>query len=150
MAAVTVLTSGRIDLSRLERQLAREGLITTHREGGLRVSDDRQSSVVDTSMAIMDGVSDEVFDQAVRLMGRSPRAGLTCVFDGPVGRSEAWPTIVDIARAVARVAPLAVLDDHAGTIYLVHIDRGLIDLDEYEELRTRSKANSLLRRLFGD
>ena len=101
-------------------------------------------------MAIMDGVSDEVFDQAVQLMGRSPRAGLTCVFDGPVGRSEAWPTVVDIARAVARVAPLAVLDDHAGTIYLVHIDRGLIDLDEYEELRTRSKANSLLRRLFGD
>ena len=150
MAAVTVLTSGRIDLSRLERQLAREGLITTHREGGLRVSGDRESSVVDTSMAIMDGVSDEVFDQAVQLMGRSPRAGLTCVFDGPVGRSEAWPTVVGIARAVARVAPLAVLDDHAGTIYLVHIDRGLIDLDEYEELRTRSKANSLLRRLFGD
>ena len=72
MAAVTVLTSGRIDLSRLERQLAREGLITTHREGGLRVSDNRESSLVDTNMAIMDGVSDEVFDQAVQLMGRSP------------------------------------------------------------------------------
>ena len=72
------------------------------------------------------------------------------MFDGPVGRSEAWPTVVDIARVVARVAPLAVLDDHAGTIYLIHTDRGLIGLDEYEEVRTRSKANSLLRRLFGD
>ena len=149
MAAVTVLTSGRIDLPRLERQLAREGLTIARRNGGLRVRHDGESSVVDMSMAIMDELSDGVFDQAVQLMGRAPRAGLTCVFDGSVGRSEAWPTVVDIARAVARVAPLAVLDDHAGAIYLIHIDRGLIDLDEYEEVRTQSKANSLLRGLFG-
>ena len=147
VAAVTVLTAARIDLRGLERQLAREGCLTARRAGGLRVWHDGESSVVDTSMAIVDGLSDHVIDQAGQLLGRRPRDGLTCVFDGSVGRSEAWPTVVDIARAVARVAPLAVLDDHAGTIYLIHLDRGLIG---YEDVRIKSKqANPLLRRLFG-
>jgi hypothetical protein len=101
-------------------------------------------------MAIVDDLSDHLIDQAGQLLGRRPRDGLTCVFDGPVGRSEAWPTVVDIARAAARVAPLAVLDDHAGTIYLIHLDRGLLGPDEYADVRIRSKqANPLLRRLFG-
>ena len=114
---MTVLTAARIDLRRLERQLAREGCITARRTGGLRVWRDGESSVVDASMAIVDDHSDHVIDQARQLLGRRPRDGLTCVFDGSVGRSEAWPTVVGIARAVAMVAPLAVLDDHAGTIY---------------------------------
>jgi hypothetical protein len=150
VAAVTVLTAARIDLRGLERQLARAGCITARRAGGLRVWHDGESSVVDTSTAIVDDLSDHLIDQAGQLLGRPPRDGLTCVFDGPVGRSEAWPTVINIARAAARVAPLAVLDDHAGTIYLIHLDRGLIGPDEYEEVRIRSKqANPLLRRLFG-
>ena len=93
--------------------------------------------------AVMDGLSDHLIDQAGQLLGRPPRDGLTCVFDGPVGRSEAWPTVVDIARAAARVAPLAVLDDHAGTIYLIHLDRRLIG-PEYAEVRIRSKQTVCL------
>ena len=146
-----VLTSARIDLRRLERQLAREGCSTARRAGGLRVWHKGESSVVDTSMAVMDDLSDHVIDQAGQLLGRPPGDGLTCVFDGPAGRSEAWPTVVDIARAAAKVAPLAVLDDHAGTIYLVHLDRGLIGPEEYADVRIRSKqTNPLLRRLFGE
>ena len=145
-----VLTSARIDLRRLERQLAREGCSTARRAGGLRVWHNGESSVVDTSMAVMDDLSEHVIDQAGQLLGRPPGDGLTCVFDGPAGRSEAWPTVVDIARAAAKVAPLAVLDDHAGTIYLVHLDRGLIGPEEYADVRVKSKqANPLLRRLFG-
>jgi hypothetical protein len=101
-------------------------------------------------MAIVDGLSDYLIDQAGQLLGRRPRDGLTCVFDGPVGRSEASPTVIDIARAAASVAPLAVLDDHAGTIYLIRLDQGLIGPDEYADVRIRSKqTNPLLRRLFG-
>jgi hypothetical protein len=145
-----VLTSGRIDLRRLERQLAREGCSTARRAGGLRVWHNGESSVVDTSMAVVDDLSEHVIDQAGQLLGRPPGDGLTCVFDGPAGRSEAWPTVVDIARAAAKVAPLAVLDDHAGTIYLIHLDRGLIGPEEYADVRVKSKqANPLLRRLFG-
>jgi hypothetical protein len=145
-----VLTSGRIDLRRLERQLAREGCSTARRAGGLRVWHKGESSVVDTSMAVVDDLSQHVIDQAGQLLGRPPGDGLTCVFDGPAGRSEAWPTVVDIARAAAKVAPLAVLDDHAGTIYLIHLDRGLIGPEEYADVRVKSKqANPLLRRLFG-
>jgi hypothetical protein len=145
-----VLTSARIDLRRLERQLAREGCSTARRAGGLRVWHNGESSVVDTSMAVVDDLSDHVIDQAGQLLGRPPGDGLTCVFDGPAGRSEAWPTVVDIARAAAKVAPLAVLDDHAGTIYLIHLDRGLIGPEEYADVRVKSKqANPLLRRLFG-
>ncbi len=145
-----VLTSARIDLRRLERQLAREGCSTARRAGGLRVWHNGESSVVDTSMAVVDDLSEHVIDQAGQLLGRPPGDGLTCVFDGPAGRSEAWPTVVDIARAAAKVAPLAVLDDHAGTIYLIHLDRGLIGPEEYADVRVKSKqANPLLRRLFG-
>jgi len=99
----------------------------------------------------MDGLSGHTIEQAGQLLGRAPRDGLTCVFDGPAGRSEAWPTVVDVARAAARVAPLAVLDDHAGTLYLIHLDRGLIGPEEYADVRIKSKqANPLLRRLFGE
>jgi hypothetical protein len=148
---MTVLTSGRIDLRRLERQLARDGCLTARRASGLRVWHDGESSVVDTGMVRMDGLSDHSIEQAGQLLGRAPRDGLTCVFDGPAGRSDAWPIVVDVARAAARVAPLAVLDDHVGTVYLVHLDRGLIGPEEYADVRIRSKqTNPLLRRLFGE
>ncbi len=147
---MTVLTGTRVDLRRLERQIAREGCLTARSASGLRVWHDGESSVVDTSMAIVDDLSDHVIDQAGQLLGRRPGGGLICVFDGPVGRSEAWPTVVDIARASAKVAALAVLDDHAGTIYLIHLDRGLIGPDEYADVRVISnQTNPLLRRLFG-
>lgn len=146
-----VLTTVRIDLRRLERQLAREGCSTARSASGLRVWRDGESSVVDTSMASVDDLSDQVIDQAGQLLGRPPGDGLSCVFDGPAGRSEAWPTVVDIARAAAKVAPLAVLDDHAGTIYLIHLDRGLIGPEEYADVRVKfTPANPLLRRLFGE
>jgi hypothetical protein len=117
----------------------------------LRVWHDGESLVVDTSMVRIDGLSDHSIEQASQLLGRAPRDGLTCVFDGPAGRSEAWPTVVDVARATARVAPLAVLDDQVGTLYLVHLDRGLIGPEEYQDVRIRSKqTNPLLRRLFGE
>lgn len=146
-----MLTSGRIDLHRLERQLAREGCLSARGASGLRVWRDAESSVVDTSVARVDGLSEHSLEQAGQVLGRTPKDALICVFDGPVGQAEAWPTVVDIARAAARSAPLAVLDDHAGTMYLIHLDRGLISPDEYQDVRIRSKqANPLLRRLFGE
>ena len=146
-----MLTSGRIDLHRLERQLVREGCSIARRAGGMRVCRDGESTVVDTAIARLDSLSEHLVEQAGQLLGRVPRDGLTCVFDGPAVRSEAWPTVVDIARAAARVAPLAVLDDHAGTMYLIHLDRGLIGPDEYQDVRIKTKQmNPLLRRLFGE
>jgi hypothetical protein len=66
-----------------------------------------------------------------------------------VGRSDCWPTVVDIARAVAAEVPLAVLDDHCGTTYLVHAVRGLIAPEEYEQMRGRATTSDFLRRLLG-
>ena len=69
---MTVLTSGRIDLRRLERQLAREGCLTARGASGLRVWHDGESSVVDTGMVRMDGLSDHSIEQAGQLLGERP------------------------------------------------------------------------------
>jgi hypothetical protein len=151
MAAVTVLSAVRIDPRKLERRLARAGCGVVHLPSGLRILRNGESTAVDISVAMVDQLPDVMIDQAWQLLGRRPREGLTCVFDGPVGRSEAWPTVIDIARAAAFVAPLAVLNDQAGTTYLIHLDRGLIGPEEYKDVRVRPRqGNSLLRRLFGE
>ena len=148
---MTVLSAARIDQRQLERRLARAGCVTVRQGSGLRVSHNGDSSTVDTSVVDVDVLPDWLINQSWQLLGRRPRDGLTCVFDGPVGRSAAWPTVVDIARAVAVVAPLAVLEDHAGTMYLIHLNRGLLGPEEYQDVRIRNpQGNSLLRRLFGE
>jgi hypothetical protein len=74
---------------------------------------------------------------------------VTCSFEGPVGSSDSWPTVVDIACAIAAEVPLAVLDDHAGTAYLVNTKRGLIGPDEYEQMQGRPTTADFFRRLLG-
>jgi hypothetical protein len=149
MTAVTVLTSANISQRKVERRLARAGCAAMPHDGGLRVSrHGRWGLVTTTASPIADFPADSV-EAARRLLGFPPRAGVTCWFEGPVGRSDSWPTVVDIARAVAADVPLAVLDDHAGTTYLVHAVRGLIAPEEYEQARGRAGTTDFLRRLLG-
>jgi hypothetical protein len=149
MTAVTVLAAATISQRKLERRLVRAGCAVAGSDQGLRVSrHGRWDAVTTTSPRIADLPGASV-DAARRLLGFPPRSGLTCLFDGPVGESDSWPTVVDIARAVAAGVPLAVLDDHAGTTYLVHAVRGLIAPDEYEQIRGRASTSDFLRRLLG-
>lgn len=149
MAAVTVLAASRIDQRKVQSRLARMGCTTAATPGGLRVWRLSESFAVDTSMPNLDDLSEVIIDPAAQLLGRPPRGCLSCSFDGPADRSGAWSTVVDIARAVAAVVPLAVLDDHAGTSYLIHPDQGLIGPRQYEAIPRISPSSELLRRLLG-
>lgn len=149
MAAVTVMTGAKIKHRKVERRLVRAGLAVVPDDGGLRVSRHGRWDVVTMTIADLADLSEGTVDLARRLLGLAPRAGVTCSFEGPAGRSDAWPTVVDIARAVAAEVPLAVLDDHAGTTYLVHPTRGLIAPAEYERVRGRASTSDILRRLLG-
>jgi hypothetical protein len=149
MTAVTVLAAARINQRKLERRLVRSGYATVPHEHGLRVSRHGRWDAVTTTAPEMADLPGDSVDAARRLLGYPPRAGVTCSFEGAVGHSDSWPTVVDIARAVAAEVPLAVLDDHAGTRYLVHAVRGLIAPDEYEQVRGRPTTSDFLRRLLG-
>ena len=149
MTAVTVLTAAKINLRKVERRLVRAGYTTAPHQGGLRVSRHGRWDAVTTTVREMGDLPTDSHDAARRLLGFPPRTGMTCRFEGPAGRSDSWPTVVDIARAVAAEVPLAVLDDHAGTSYLVHSVRGLIAPEEYEKMRGRPTTTDLLRRLLG-
>jgi len=149
MTAVTVLAAAKINERKVERRLVRAGCTVVPIDGGLEVSRHGRWDAVTTTVPRMSDVAGDSVDAARRLLGFPPRAGLTCRFDGPVGRSDCWPTVVDIARAVAAEVPLAVLDDHAGRTYLVHAVRGLIAPEEYEQMRGRATTSDFLRRLLG-
>jgi hypothetical protein len=118
---------------------------------GTHVSRHGRWDVVDTAPCDPDRLPDRIIAAAGELLGLRPRGGIACSFDGPPGESDSWPTVVDIAKAVAAEVPLAVLDDHAGTTYLVHPGRGLIGPAEIEAVRrdTRPSTADLLRRMLG-
>jgi hypothetical protein len=151
MTAVTVLTAAKINHRRVERRLVRAGYATVAEEAGLRVSRHGRWDVATMTTSAVADLPRDTLDAAQRLLGLPPRTGVTCRFEGAVGTSDSWPTVVDIARAVAAVAPLAVLNDHAGTTYLVHLVRGLIGPEEYEPAlaRRRPSTADFLRKLMG-
>jgi hypothetical protein len=149
MTAVTVLTAAHLNHKKVERRLARAGYATVAEDGGLRVSRHGRWDAVTTIAARVADLPRNTVDAARRLLGLAPRTGVTCRFEGAVGFSDSWPTVVDIARAVAAEVPLAVLDDHAGTTYLVHAERGLIAPEEYEQAFDPAGTTDFLRRLLG-
>jgi hypothetical protein len=150
MSRVTVLTGANLDLRKLERRLARARCATTRTVGGLRVTCVGDSSAVDASLVAGKALPYQMIKGASELIGMPPTTGLTCAFAGPVGESEAWATVIEIAKAAATVAPLAVLDDHAGGLYLVNPNEGLISATELQPARSTTPTNALLRRLLGD
>jgi hypothetical protein len=149
MTAVTVLAASKINQRKIERRLVRAGYAVSPHDGGLQVSRHGRWDAVTTSASEMADLPMDTAASARRLLGIRPRAGVTCWFEGSVGSSDSWPTVVDVARAVAAEVPLAVLDDHAGTTYLIHRLRGLIPPEEYEKVRGRPTTADFLRRLLG-
>jgi hypothetical protein len=150
MTAVTVLTAARLNQRKVERRLVRAGYAIVADEAGRRVSRHGRWDVVTMTTSGVADLPEIALDTARRLLGLAPRTAVTCRFEDAVGTSDSWPTVVDIARAVAAVAPLAVVYDHAGTTYLVHLVRGLIGPEEYAPaLDRRSSTSDFLRRLLG-
>ena len=149
MTAVTVLTAAKINQRRVERRLVRAGYAVAPGDGGVQVSRHGRWDAVTMTVGRLAGLPLDSIDAARRLLGRPPRTGVTCSFEGPAGSSDSWPTVVGIARAVATQVPLAVLDDHSGTRYLVHAKRGLIGPEEYDRVRGRPTTADFLRRLLG-
>jgi hypothetical protein len=149
MTAVTVLAAAKINQRKLERRLARAGYAVEPHGQGLRVSRHGRWDAVTTTAPEMADLPSDSAATARRLLGVRPRAGVTCWFEGSLEGSDSWPTVVDVARAVAAEVPLAVLDDHAGRTYLVHRLRGLIPPEEYEQVRARPTTSDFLRRLLG-
>jgi hypothetical protein len=117
--------------------------------GSLLVRGREQSVQVDASECDLAQLPARRAESARKLLGGAARGGLVCSFEGPVTPSESWTVVVDIARAVAADVPLAVLDDHAGTTYLVHPKLGLVAPSEYEKVRHESITSELLRKLLG-
>jgi hypothetical protein len=144
-----VLTSARVNQRRVRRRLTRAGYAVAGEAGSVRVSRHGRGDEVDATVCDLARLPDRAIASATRLLGLPPRDGITCSFDGRAGESDAWSTVVGIARAVAAEVPLAVLDDHAGTTYLVHPHRGLIGPEEYEQARRTSATSDLLRRMLG-
>ncbi len=147
MTAVSVLTAANINLGKVVRRLERDGYTTVGRGGVLEVS---RAAVVTASSTRLDDLPPDRLDVARRMLGLRVWSGLDCRFDGPLGAGEAWTVVVDIARAVAAVVPLAVLDDHAGTSYLIHSKRGLVPPEEFNETHGPSSSADFLRRLLGN
>lgn len=146
MAAVTVLAAVKINQRRVARRLERAGCTVTPSGSGLVVS---RAGGPDVEVAPAGRLRTDSADAARELLGGPARTGLTCRFDGPAGEGDAWPVVVDVARAVAAEVPLAVLDDHAGTVFLVHGERGLVDPGEYERMRGRPSTSDIMRRMLG-
>jgi hypothetical protein len=149
MAVVTVLTARKINPRKIQQRLIRAGYATVAAGGIVRISRHGRWDAVDTHMADTTDLPLDARDSAKQLLGLAPSSGITCSFDGDAGQSDAWTTVVDIARAVAAEVPLAVLNDHRGTTYLVHPGRGLIGPEAYAGARPDTTSD-LLRRMFGN
>ena len=148
MGTVVVLTTERLNWRRLRRRLDRAGYATVIDSATVRVSRDGRG-VVDVAGVELARLPDPVTRSAWQLLGNRPTDGLVCSFAGPGADSEEWATVVTLARAVAAEVPLTVVDDLAGTAYLVHPGRGLVGPDEYQEAHRASFTSDLLRRLLG-
>ncbi len=148
MATVNVLAADAIRWRKLHRRLTRAGYDVVGKGSELRISRGGDSDAVDTAPCKVDELSEIVVEPATQLIGFRPRDGVTCNFDGLLDEAPAWPTVIDIACAVAVDHPLAVLDDGFGTVYLIHPGRGLIGPGEYGEIQSRPSTADFLRRLF--
>lgn len=144
MTAVSVLTAANINLRKVMRQLERDGYSPVAHAGVIDVG------AVSVAASRLDSLPSDRHDVARRMLGLRVWSGVDCRFDGPLGTGDAWTTVVDIARAVAAVVPLAVLDDHAGTSYLIHSKRGLVPPQEFNETHGPSSSSDFLRRLLGN
>jgi hypothetical protein len=149
MAMVKVLTARKINQRRVQQRLTHGGYATVAAGGSYRISRHGRWDAVEIHMADVADLPLDGRDYAKQLLGLAPSNGITCSFDGDVGQSDAWTTVVDIARAVAAEVPLAVLYDHRGTTYLVHPGRGLIG-PEASAGAERDTTSDLLRRMFRD
>jgi hypothetical protein len=150
---VTVLTAFPIKRRKLARRLIRGGYECAATATELRVWQKDGHGAVTVLLPAARTVTDlpdSVAESATQLLGLAPRHGIACGFDGVMGQSPEWLTVIDIACAVAADTPLAVLDDHAGTVYLIHPGRGLIGPEEYRRLRSRPSTGDVLRGLLGD
>ena len=101
MAAVTVLSTAKINQRRVERRLVRTGYAVEPHDGGLQIARHGRWDAVTTTTARIDDLPSDSIATARRLLGNRPRTGVTCSFEGSVGSSDSWPTVVDIARAIA-------------------------------------------------
>jgi hypothetical protein len=145
MVRATILTTRRIDWRKVERRLTRDGYLTTQdtvSRTDQQIAD--QQITVTVTRPDLAALPAQVVEAARHLLGVNPKHVIACTFEA----QSAWPTVVDIARAVAADAPIAVLDDHAGTTYLVHPKRGLVGPEEYQAVarRTAPSAVEVLRR----
>ena len=142
---MTVLTAAPVNLRKVERRLAQAGYVAAAEAGTVRISRHGRWDAVYTTVFNAARLPDRALQSARQLLGPAPRIAVECSFDDELGRSDAWTTAVDIARAIATEVPLAVLDDHAGTTYLVHPVRGLVSPEEYEAVQRQTPWNSLRR-----
>jgi hypothetical protein len=145
VAKVAILAAVQINRRRVERRLIRAGYTID----GARVSRTGEPHAVLIKTADLVGLGDVVLDPAARSLGFRPRDGIECELEGRAQESPAWPMVVDIARAVAKEVPLAVLDDGAGTSYLIHPGRGLVVPPDYDQLGS-SSTGDFLRRMLGN
>jgi hypothetical protein len=150
VTTVTVLASRRVDLRKIGRKLTGAGYAVAATATGLTVAPHDSDTAVHLTGSSLADLSEEVLHRTARLLGVPPAAAVTFSFDGAGSRSPAWPTVVSVARTVAAQVPLAVLDDHHGTTYLVHPARGLIGPEEYRYQRGGDRVADLLRRLLGN
>jgi hypothetical protein len=145
VTTVTVLTAAPVNLRKVERRLAQAGYVAAAEAGTVRISRHGRWDAVHTTVFNAARLPDRALQSARQLLGPAPRIAVECSFDDELGRSDAWTTAVDIARAIATEVPLAVLDDHAGTTYLVHPVRGLVSPEEYEAAQRQTPWNCLRR-----
>jgi hypothetical protein len=150
MGSVTVLAAARINHRKVREWLAREGYAIVEDADRVAISRHGRWDVVHTGGPDLAALPDLAVQLVKALLGFAPQDGITCAFEDEPRQSDSWPTVVDIARAVASNVPLAVLYDHAGTAYLVHPGRGLIEPEEYEAIRRSTPAGDVLRRFFRD
>jgi hypothetical protein len=145
VTTVTVLTTAPVNLRKVERRLTQAGYVAAAEAGTVRISRHGRWDAVYTRVFNAARLPDRALQSATQLLGPAPRIAVECSFDDELGRSDAWTTAVDIARAIATEVPLAVLDDHAGTTYLVHPVRGLVSPEEYEAAQRQTPWNCLRR-----
>lgn len=168
MPSAVILTTVAVDVHKLEEALSRSGHSMVWDARGCLLSRGGTTIAVHDSSATLHDLPDRVAAGARTLLGRRPKVRLTCQYDataapgGPaVGGTarggaaegadgEGWRMVLDVARAVAGRVPLAVLVDPAGTVRLVHPERGLVSDQQYQAQKRPNPVADLLRRFLGE
>ncbi len=155
---IWILTTRRIDWRKLERRLSRDGHLSAQ-DTSAQDTSTQDTSTQDTSTQDTVSRADQqitvtvdrpdlaalpthVIDSARRLLGVNPTHSIACTCETQSAGPAVPDIVVDIARAVAADAPITVLDDHAGTTYLVHPKRGLVGPEEYEAVARRTALSA--------